>query len=60
MANLLRDRLGDYLAMRRALGYRLMRPQKLLHQFLDYLERTDTSTVTVEAALAWPVCPPAA
>lgn len=27
--------LGDYLALRRALGYGLVRPEKLLGQFLD-------------------------
>ena len=31
----LRDELADYLALRRALGYRLARPEKLLNQFLD-------------------------
>ena len=36
----LREPLGDYLALRRALGYRLARPEKLLSQFLDHLEQT--------------------
>lgn len=53
----LRDALGDYLAMRRALGYRLVRPEKLLTQFLDHLEHTDISVITVEAALAWACLP---
>ena len=34
----LRQALADYLAVRRALGYKLERPEKLLGQFLDYLE----------------------
>lgn len=49
----LREQLADYLALRRALGYRLARPEKLLNQFLDHLERTGQSTVTVAAALDW-------
>lgn len=53
----LRDALGDYLAMRRALGYRLVRPEKLLTQFLDHLEHTGISVITVEAALAWACLP---
>lgn len=47
----LRDQLADYLALRRALGYRLQRSEKLLNQFLDHLEATGRSVVTVEAAL---------
>lgn len=53
MSGPLRDRLAAYLALRRALGYRLARPEKLLNQFLDHLERSGTSTVTVAAALDW-------
>ena len=34
----LREALADYLALRRALGYRLARPEKLLNQFLDHLD----------------------
>jgi integrase len=49
----LADHLAGYLALRRALGYRLVRAEKLLHQFLDYLDRTGDTTVTVTAALDW-------
>jgi integrase len=45
--------LSDYLALRRALGYRLARPEKLLGQFLDYLDAIGQHTVTVKASLAW-------
>ena len=34
----LRPALKDYLAMRRALGYRLQRTEKLLTQFIDFVE----------------------
>lgn len=53
MTGLLRDQLGDYLALRRALGYRLARPEKLLNQFLDHLEHHGESTITVSSALGW-------
>jgi len=49
----LRDQLTDYLALRRALGYRLARPEKLLGQFLDHLEDRGETTITVAAALDW-------
>jgi integrase len=49
----LREELADYLALRRALGYRLARPEKLLGQFLDHLERVGESRITVAAALDW-------
>ncbi len=49
----LRDSLGDYLTIRRALGYRLERAEKLLAQFLDYLDEHGLERVTVERALDW-------
>ena len=36
--NPLRQALADYLSLRRSLGYGLQRAEKLLNQFLDYLE----------------------
>jgi integrase len=53
MTGLLREELADYLALRRALGYRMARPEKLLGQFLGYLEQISAEVVTVEAALDW-------
>jgi integrase len=49
----LRRELADYLTMRRALGYRLARPEKLLGQFLGYLGEVGADSVTVAHALAW-------
>jgi integrase len=49
----LHEELAAYLALRRALGYRLARPEKLLGQFLDHLERAGESRITVAAALDW-------
>jgi integrase len=49
----LRDELTAYLALRRALGYRLARPEKLLGQFLDHLEGCGETTISIAAALDW-------
>lgn len=51
--NPLRDALADYLSLRRSLGYGLRRPEKLLNQFLDYLEECGASTITTDLAVAW-------
>jgi integrase len=49
----LRQALSDYLAMRRALGYTLKRPEKLLAQFLTYLEARGEDRVRTAIALTW-------
>ena len=48
----LRQHVADYLTLRRALGYKLEAHEPLLNEFIDDLEQTGTSTVTIEAALA--------
>ena len=53
MTGPLRDGLADYLSVRRALGYQLMQPETLLNQFLDYLDLSHATTITVEHALSW-------
>ncbi len=57
MSGSLRDQLRDYLALRRALGYRLARPEKLLNQFLDHLDRRGETVITVSATLDWAQLP---
>ncbi|MEA5457253.1 tyrosine-type recombinase/integrase [Sinomonas sp. JGH33] len=57
MTGPLRDQLADYLALRRALGYRLERPEKLLGQFLGHLEHDGETVITVPSALAWAQLP---
>ena len=57
MTGPLRDALADYLALRRALGYRLDRPEKLLDQFLAHLEATHQDVVTLHNALEWAQLP---
>ena len=49
----LRTALGDYLTMRRALGLGLVRDEKLLAQFISYLEVHGKDTVTVADTLDW-------
>ena len=49
--------LADYLAVRRALGYKLVRPGKLLAQFLEFLHDAGAPTITTELALRWATLP---
>jgi integrase/recombinase XerD len=49
----LEGRLADYLAMRRALGYKLERAGKLLPQLVSFLEAAGAPAVTAELAIAW-------
>lgn len=53
----LRQAPADYLAMRRALGYTLVRSEKLLAQFLTYLEAQGEDHLTTKTALAWAMLP---
>lgn len=54
----LRRQLGDYLVLRRHLGFKLERAEKLLGQFVEFCEEADVEVVTVEVALAWATSPP--
>ena len=56
----LRDSLDDYLALRRALGFRLKTAGRLLGQFVSWLDDRGSDTITTEDALAWAVLPPGA
>lgn len=53
----LEERIGEYLRLRRALGFKLERHEQLLIQFASYLAETSAGAITVEAALAWAVLP---
>jgi len=53
MTTALRQILADYLRVRRALGFKLAREEKLIGQFLGYLEQHQRECVTVEMAVAW-------
>lgn len=44
---------NDYLCLRRRLGHDLAEAHRLLPRFVEYLDETKTSTVTIASALAW-------
>ena len=54
----LAEHLNDYLAIRRAVGFKLERSQLLLTDFVDYLESKRLDTITIDAAMAWAALPP--
>jgi hypothetical protein len=53
----LRQALADYLAVRRTLGFKLHDSERLLAQFIAYLENRGEEHVTIEAAVAWATSP---
>lgn len=59
-ASVLAQHLSDYLAMRRALGFKLERSGALMAQFVGYLDSVGAGVITTEAALAWATEPQAA
>jgi integrase len=55
--NGLRPAIGDYLGVRRALGYKLEDHEWLLADFASFMEERDAATITTELALAWATLP---
>jgi integrase/recombinase XerD len=53
----LRQSMAEYLAVRRALGYKLEQTEGFLGQFLDYLDAIGVDRITVEHAVAWATRP---
>lgn len=53
----LRRALGEYLATRRGLGFKLTREGKLLPGFVDYLEQSGGTFLTSALAVAWATQP---
>jgi integrase len=53
------DRLAGYLAVRRALGYKLARAEKLLAQFIAWLQARGEQAITTDLAFEWATLPPA-
>jgi integrase/recombinase XerD len=53
----LHRQLQEYLAIRRAMGFKMERHEKLLTQFADHLAAHAVSTLTTEHALAWATSP---
>src|SRR3546814_11932532 len=48
---------ADYLELRRALGFKLVKEGRVLATFVSYLDGRGAVTITAEATLAW-ACPP--
>jgi integrase/recombinase XerD len=53
----LRERAEEYLRLRRALGFRLVREGRMLAGFARYMEQQGTATVTAEHAITWAQLP---
>jgi integrase len=51
--NALRQALGDYLTIRRNLGFELRLPAKLLERFVTFAEAEHAPYITTELALRW-------
>lgn len=56
--NSVRKALKDYLALRRALGYKLILDGALLRRFVDFLQQEGASHVTIALAVRWAQQPP--
>ena len=55
--SVLHERAGQYVAMRRSLGYKFISQARMLAGFADYLAARGDTTVTVTAAPAWATAP---
>jgi integrase/recombinase XerD len=53
----LHGKLEEYLDVRRAMGFRMERHEKLLGQFTCFLAENGETAVTTENALAWATLP---
>jgi integrase len=51
--NSLRECLHEYLAMRRALGFRLKKDERLLLEFAAFMERRRAKRITVKLSIKW-------
>lgn len=49
----LREALDEYLAVRRALGFKLCEPGSVLPRFVEFAETQGASVITTELALLW-------
>lgn len=55
--NPLRVALRDYLHIRRSLGFKLESDERLLEDFIGFMERTGTTRITTDQALCWAKLP---
>jgi integrase/recombinase XerD len=51
----LEEMFADYLTIRRAVGFKLVEHQRLLPQFVAFVEQAGASTVTTQLALDWAI-----
>jgi integrase/recombinase XerD len=58
MSAALRAELDRYLVIRRAVGFKLARAEKLLADYLRHLEAIHAEAITTENAVAWATLPP--
>lgn len=49
--------VDEYLAIRRTMGFKLQDYDRLLGDFVDYLERCGAGTITIQAAVSWATAP---
>ncbi len=49
----LRQALEDYLRIRRRLGFKLKTEQRLLENFVDFMEHAGAERITTDLALMW-------
>lgn len=54
----LRSALEQYLSMRQGLGYKYQHQARRLADFVSFMERHDTATITTKLAVAWATLPP--
>jgi integrase/recombinase XerD len=54
----LRQAATDYLALRRALGFKLRANEDALIEFTDFLDRRGVTTITAAAAVEWALSKP--
>lgn len=55
--SVLAEQLCEYLTVRRALGFKLADTERLLRQYLDYLEQRGEQLITISTAVAWAILP---
>jgi integrase/recombinase XerD len=49
--------VDDYLAVRRGLGFKLTREQRMLNRFVAFMDDAGASTVTVDLSVRWATMP---
>jgi hypothetical protein len=55
--NTLHQTLHDYISLRQAMGFKLNEAQRLLPQFIDFLEHQGSEYITTDLAVKWATMP---